>query len=114
MIRCQLSAARALRKIFETHLKLPGYSSFAALDRAYAHSLSASQQRAVGARQQSSPWPGDRGFESISLQRGVPCELIFGSLLMIVRPRLDLVKSVGRPVSVRNRGDGDLTFLRTW
>src|SRR6516162_2609778 len=27
-----------------------------------------------GARQQSSPWPGDRGFESISLQRGV-CEL---------------------------------------
>src|SRR5260370_33045040 len=27
--------------IFEAHLKLPGYRSFAALDRAYAHSLSA-------------------------------------------------------------------------
>jgi hypothetical protein len=27
--------------IFEAHLKLPGYRSFAALDRAYAHSLAA-------------------------------------------------------------------------
>src|SRR5262249_7399137 len=28
-----------------------------------------SQQRAAGARKQSSPWPGDGGFEPISLQR---------------------------------------------
>jgi CBS domain-containing protein len=34
-----------------------------------------SQRRAVGARQQSSPWPGDRRFESISLRERVHCEL---------------------------------------
>jgi Terminase RNaseH-like domain len=45
-----------------------------------------SQQRAVGARQQSSPWPGDRGFESISLLRRVGCEFGSRCLPCVARP----------------------------
>src|ERR1700730_8045823 len=52
----------------------PGEACQAKPARGAASAACPSQQRAVGARHQSSPWPGDRGFEPISLQQGGLCD----------------------------------------